>query len=634
MNDNVIDASELEKELAGIAENGIQADRQKLKQDMCGQFADPREWIREYVVNAYDAGARNCWISGRESDVSLTIIVEDDGHGMDKIGVIKFNTVYSSVKLVKSVKAVGQHGVGKLSVAAIPGQSHFLMTTSTGKECWRMEAGCLLEDSPVRLENITPVPKRGTRFEITFAKKNTLREELYKLNVVLDKYVRYLPLSICILENVEDGQYALERSRWIRGSWDGDPERYVRTYSFTVYGKRYEVVFGLGVKSHEIYQNHVMITNRYDLLSHDRKQKISVPHLTIRVDSPDFELPFGRHCLRNEDVLAPLARHLRGVVLPKYMAELCDKYGSGLLHEFGIRSYEVEDMVCGLIAYDNSSARAWSRLPVFRLWDNTRMSLVDIRKVVDASEVLYLESEEDMGIDYSVFNAPVLVKNQPEGGLELLTETFKKQFINLSLKDVVIEAPPGSAPVLGARERRFQKYLAFHPDALRMNRRSGKKGGKEGTGFIMNRKNIQRLAGMCDESRRAQDDLSKIKWRVNYLVNRDGKSPCRTHRFVFKNNDTVIMNLNYPEVRKLLELSETAPALAGHWALAMCLSDKNRILPQLTPESREDLIVMDAITKCGIRELPDSLDAGLEDEDDTGWRDFLRDIEDNDKTNN
>lgn len=94
------------------------------------------------------------------------------------------------------------------------------------------------------------------------------------------------------------------------------------------------------------------------------------------------------------------------------------------------------------------------------------------------------------------------------------------------------------------------------------------------------------------------------------------------------------MNLNYPEVRKLLELSETAPALAGHWALAMCLSDKNRILPQLTPESREDLIVMDAITKCGIRELPDSLDAGLEDEDDTGWRDFLRDIEDNDKTNN
>ena len=126
---------------------GIQVDRKKLKKDMCEQFADPREWIREFVVNAYDADATVCWISGWEDEQTLTITVrrQRPWNGSTR-GIMDFNVLYRSVKKSSLNVAVGQFGVGKLSVAAIKGQRQFEMTTSTGKEAWRMKANCLLDD--------------------------------------------------------------------------------------------------------------------------------------------------------------------------------------------------------------------------------------------------------------------------------------------------------------------------------------------------------------------------------------------------------------------------------------------------------------------------------------------------------
>ena len=54
----------LKTELEQIAEKGMQVDSKHLKRDMCAQFANPREWIREYAVNAADAQARFCYVSG------------------------------------------------------------------------------------------------------------------------------------------------------------------------------------------------------------------------------------------------------------------------------------------------------------------------------------------------------------------------------------------------------------------------------------------------------------------------------------------------------------------------------------------------------------------------------------------
>ncbi len=90
----------------------------------------------------------------------------------------------------------------------------------------------------------------------------------------------------------------------------------------------------------------------------------------------------------------------------------------------------------------------------------------------------------------------------------------------------------------------------------------------------------------------AIEALRDLTWRVNYLVDRDGKTPCRTHMFLFR-NDEIILNLYHSEVNKMLQLSKRATALAGHMATALCLSDKRNVLPHLSVDTREDLLTLD-----------------------------------------
>ena len=69
---------DFENDLKRMSEQGIGVDLKRIKEDLCAQFTDYREWIREYVVNAYDAGAGYCHISGFEQGGTITIIVEDN----------------------------------------------------------------------------------------------------------------------------------------------------------------------------------------------------------------------------------------------------------------------------------------------------------------------------------------------------------------------------------------------------------------------------------------------------------------------------------------------------------------------------------------------------------------------------
>jgi hypothetical protein len=92
---------------------------------------------------------------------------------------------------------------------------------------------------------------------------------------------------------------------------------------------------------------------------------------------------------------------------------------------------------------------------------------------------------------------------------------------------------------------------------------------------------------------------------------------------------TVVVNLYHPDVIRLLQLTEKAPALAGHWGLAMCLTDTNKILPHLTPAAREDLILADAMAKCGA--IPSQEESVAEEADrlnDPSEWDFHRNLQD------
>ncbi len=125
MNPEERSPNSLAEKLKNIESTGIQADRQHLKRNMCTQFADYYEFIREYVVNAYDASATFCVIKVSEDETSLKIGIHDNGNGMDLERLKDFLTVFRSRKDNPAIRSVGRHGIGKLSVAAHPGFDSF-----------------------------------------------------------------------------------------------------------------------------------------------------------------------------------------------------------------------------------------------------------------------------------------------------------------------------------------------------------------------------------------------------------------------------------------------------------------------------------------------------------------------------
>lgn len=626
--------SDLKKDLEQIAQEGITVDVVRLKEDMCTQFADPNEWIREYVVNAYDAHARHCWISGWVERSRIVVAVEDDGHGMARQGVVDFMTIYRSSKSrINNQDPIGRYGIGKLSVSAVPGQCGFSMLTSTGKEAWSIKAGRLLDQEPITIEPLASPPPQGTRFEIAFETKASLGQVMDELAQILDRYVRFLPIRVIALQFEGDDPKSPDVPRTIysmNGISDFLLERFGRSFLFKLDQMEYSLAIGLGTPVHEIYQNRVMVTDKYNLLFYNDSKKPRIPHLTIRVDSPGFELPFGRHCLSNEEVLHPLSEHIRKNILPQYLKELFSLYEEGHTSQYNVPSMYVQDIACALMVHDSNNARPWCRVPVFAIQNGLRLSLSDLREFIEKFGVLYMESDDDIGVDYSVFDAPVLALKQPEGALNFLKETFKNQLLCLGSEDIIFEAPAGTRPELGSLERHFESFLGFHQEVLRKNwfeqDFSNDKWGPKA--FEISPEELERLQGLRDEMNQAENDLAAIKWRLNYLVNIDGMNPCLSHLFLFR-NDNVILNLHHSLIQKLVTLSKKAPALAGHWALAICINENKKILPHLSPDARESLILVDAIGKCGMENAPLHLDTHKYSTiDKKQWQNFLREIDD------
>jgi hypothetical protein len=97
----------------------------------------------------------------------------------------------------------------------------------------------------------------------------------------------------------------------------------------------------------------------------------------------------------------------------------------------------------------------------------------------------------------------------------------------------------------------------------------------------------------------------------------------------------VVLNLHHPDIVKLVNLCETVPNLAGHFATAMCLSTqgRNTILQHIAPETREELIYLDAVCRCGRGDTPinaarDEKPDGASDQ--MNFKDFLRHVTESD----
>lgn len=594
----------LKKRLEELAKSGIRADKNKLKKDMVSQFSDFREWAREYACNAFDAQANICLFHGIEKDdETTTIIVEDDGHGMNKEGIINFFTIYKSEKQGDKSESIGRHGIGKLSVAAIPGQCGFKLITSDGTEGWEIEMGSLLDDSPFKAFKLDVAPKHGTRFEITFKRILPLREELQALQKVLETYVKYLDMDIRIMYPVDDPEPNPEseiqslkyhpvriRKPWISSSI------FSQVYRKNIGSKQFEIVLEAGKRYSEIYQNRVFINNSYNLLGYSNDQDIQVPYLGIRVNSPDFELPFGRHRLSNEEVVPKLSHLISGKLLPDFFNRLAIIYEQGKCDEFGIPAYYIEEMSAAMLLFFPNLNESWSHIKIFREHHHCKISYAELENQVTSCGKLYIEENIIEGLDYDSLRGPVLFRDQPVLALEFVKRCYAHHIIRLDGNDLVFEAEDGVCPPLSLAEKRFEKMLGFFPDYSMeiLSQDAFENLGKSNRYFDINF--FDRYKGISDNFSRAREEFKKFKWKLKYLLENDNKTPCTRLKFTLK-NDTVTLNLYHPEISKLSILSEQYPELAGHFAMAICLTENNKALSHVAADIREDLILLDAMAR-------------------------------------
>jgi|WetSurSiteA1Bulk_404760.scaffolds.fasta_scaffold00080_7 hypothetical protein len=603
-----ITQEKLNEKLKNIEDNGIQADRQHLKRNMCTQFADYYEFIREYVVNAYDASATSCLVKVTENQETLTVSIQDNGSGMNLERLKDFLTVFRSRKDNPQIKSVGRHGIGKLSVAAIPGLTSFKVRTSTGSECFDFETNSLIEDCPITIRKNSVVPLQGTTFEITFKKDQTALKLTKKLYDILLTYVRHLPITVRFDVPDENWPGELTVRTLPKGEWTYPPECYGCSYNITLRGKPCEVVVAVGNGGHEVYQNRVYISSKYNLFSYGMKEDIRIPNLLIRVDSEAFELPFGRHCLCNEEVIADLADDIRRRIVPSYFDFLTSHFSFKTLAATPFALEKTDEMAIGLLKYAQMN-RTWSNYPVFRLVGGQRLSMTELDKRVAEKHAIYIEAQNGEGIDYNQFNGPVLSLEQANGALKLVEGLYSDAFINLSSEDTVFEMPLNERNKVSAEEKRFESFLAFKPQKLDFDRLMQDDDNMEDfkkPDRKTSKSKIDDYAGICEEARTAERDLTDLEWRVNYLIERDGITPCTRKKFMFRNS-VITLNLFHSEIREFVQLSTLNPNLAAHWAMAMCLADSN-ILPHISADAREDLLILDAMARVESNQATESTD--------------------------
>ncbi|OGL65644.1 hypothetical protein A3B21_03215 [Candidatus Uhrbacteria bacterium RIFCSPLOWO2_01_FULL_47_24] len=137
-------------------------------------YAESIELIRELVNNAYDADATEVYVTVTPESV----VIEDDGSGMDEQGLAQFFTVGSEEKRIRSVspkhgrKRIGQFGIGKF--AALAAAQRFVVESKRGnwiysvvfdRNEWQKSDHWEL---PISKEPATPLHHEGTK--VTLAK--------------------------------------------------------------------------------------------------------------------------------------------------------------------------------------------------------------------------------------------------------------------------------------------------------------------------------------------------------------------------------------------------------------------------------------------------------------------------------
>jgi hypothetical protein len=145
-----------------------------------GLYASPNKAIEELVANAFDAGAKNVHVmlSDNLSDQNATIVVADDGEGMNASELKQHWLIGSSNKrelpsLPRGRQQIGKFGIGKLATYVLAGR--LTHVTKTGGKYYSTSMDYSLINPSGRSE---VVPKKGIRIPLRTLTEKQAKEAL------------------------------------------------------------------------------------------------------------------------------------------------------------------------------------------------------------------------------------------------------------------------------------------------------------------------------------------------------------------------------------------------------------------------------------------------------------------------
>ena len=536
--------NDLKEQLKTIQAGGFQTDQLHLMEDLCRQFPDRKFFVKEYVVNAADAGATRVIISGIEKDGYITVTIQDNGKGMNKKKAVAFFKVFYSAKATNN-KTAGQFGIGKLAVAAIPNQSKFEMLTSTGKECWHVTTGAFKKNETIKFVRLNLNRPKGTEFKITYKLTTSLTREMETLKRILENSVCFLkPEIIVFMPMLEDEKEFFPAV--INQKWPGNGIHYEETFRKKIEGNWYTITLGLGKTFQGIYQNQVFVTDKFNLLQ-PSKDGNKISNLSVMIESRAFVLPFGRHTIQNEDCLIPIAATIR-VLLIEFYKTLFSLFKRSNLP---VSDYEFDVFTSDLIYCfpDGTINSPWLLTPVFKGAQEDVYSYNDLYNAVRDGGNIYFADSTLAGVDFSKFkNSGIVLSNEQNGKCsQILKEKFIDVLFDLSNEDLIMEEPGTGLndAKLSSTEKMFQNHLGFQSNLIR-SIKSGK-GSSNNLPFSLAESNRNQTKKAEKELRSANMQLENLRWRVSRLIERNA-TPCITHLYLFeKPKQSVILNLNHPK---------------------------------------------------------------------------------------
>ncbi|MEK6901643.1 MAG: ATP-binding protein, partial [Nanoarchaeota archaeon] len=161
-------------------------------------FQDVPIGFLELLSNGYDADAQRVNITYEpESDLA---VVEDEGEGMDWLGLQNFYRMGDSVKLVNPISPRGRSRIGKFGIASLVLRrlsGHYVLESFKGNEGLRVEERFTHEDKddkPILVTSIPPKIEHGTRITIDQLRFSPV-DMRFDLDLLRNRIAIEMPLS-------------------------------------------------------------------------------------------------------------------------------------------------------------------------------------------------------------------------------------------------------------------------------------------------------------------------------------------------------------------------------------------------------------------------------------------------------